>query len=43
MNYYSSGKNNISFLFIKINVAFNLPSILHISVFTKSAETCCNE
>ena len=34
MNYHPLCNNNISFLFIKFNVAFNLPSILHISVFT---------
>jgi hypothetical protein len=30
MNFYTLGKNEISFVFIKLNYATNLPNILYI-------------
>jgi hypothetical protein len=47
MNYYPLCKNVSPFLFIKLNVAINLPNILYIFLFTgqwpKLAVTFCNE
>jgi hypothetical protein len=46
MNFYCLCELEISFLFLKLNVAINLPSILYIFVLpevAQSAETCYNE
>jgi hypothetical protein len=46
MNYCPLCTNKILFLFIELNVAFNLSSSLYFLYYlttAKPAETCCNE
>ena len=46
LNFYPIHKNEVSFIFIKFNVAIKLQVFLHFLYYlkaTKLAETCCNE